>query len=122
MFFSAIAYFESDFKPTSRYVENFRDSKGEPVVSAGLLQLSVGDSPRYDCNFRTEADTYDVQKNLECGVKICAKLASKDGVLASGSGEASSPARGCARYWSTIREGAKHHREEIMKAAWSTCK
>lgn len=59
---------ESGGNPKTRYVER----NGE--VSGGLYQLSVGDSVRYGCNFKVEADLYDPKKNSECKDLIVAKL------------------------------------------------
>lgn len=43
-----VARFESGFVPSKRYTENFRDSKGQLIVSSGLFQISLESSRGYD--------------------------------------------------------------------------
>ena len=70
-FMWAVAEAESGHDPKSRYVE----SNGE--ISGGLYQMSVGDSHRYGCDFKTEVDLYDPKKNTDCAVKAMALLRQK---------------------------------------------
>lgn len=59
---------ESGGNTNSRYVE----SNGE--ISGGLFQMSVGDSNRYGCKFKTEADLYNPIYNRDCAEKAMVKL------------------------------------------------
>jgi hypothetical protein len=110
---SAIAKYESDFNPASRYLESTMgtdDVTGEQVYSEGLLQLSYQDTKNYKgCKFDWKKDKdlhrQDPRKtifnpitNLECGVNILAKqiksrknIALKNGV-----------------YWAVLKEGGDH--------------
>lgn len=99
---SAMSKPESNFKPEATYRERFRDGKGRPVVSRGLLQISIesANQKRYDCDIRHPALLHDPVINLACGVRILSKWVTTDGVIAS-----RSPLQhqGGGRYWSTLR-------------------
>lgn len=130
---SAVAKFESGWRPTTRMKEPSSGFPkpdpvtGLPVYSEGLLQLSYQDSRNYAkrgtyCDgIRWDKDKSlsptDPKKtilqpliNLNCGVNILAHLVKRDGVIAQGSGSAS---KGGADYWSVLREGSSHHLNEI---------
>jgi uncharacterized protein (TIGR02594 family) len=100
---SCIAEFESSFKPDDKFTE----STGE--ISAGLLQLSVGDGRNYSCEFSTLQDVFDPAKNLSCGVRIMQKLVVQDSVIAGGNN------KGASRYWSTLRPNRPRKPLETIK-------
>ena len=108
---SGIAEFESDFDPNQKYTESFTD-QGKPVVSAGLLQLSVEDSGLYGCEFTNESDLVIPEKNLSCGVRILQRLIGQDNVI---SGNVGDRFFGAARYWSTMRPARQRHPLENIK-------
>jgi hypothetical protein len=102
----AVAKFESNWKPHTI----FHEPPPLGVDSVGLLQLSYEDQPVYHLEplDRQAKSLEDPLVNLRCGVKIMAKLVSKDGTVAS---SAAGKHRGAARYWSVLRAG--HHVDEI---------
>lgn len=97
---AAMAKFESGYRPTLEYKENFKDSKGRYIISTGLLQLSLESSKGYSCGFTKQSDLYDPLRNIECGVKILEKWVTNDGCISCKSG---SSWRGGARFWSVLR-------------------
>jgi hypothetical protein len=107
---SAMAKPESNFKPQRFYQENFKDRKGKPVISRGLLQISIesANQERYSCDIAYPAKLHDPTINLACGVKILAKWVKTDGVIA----KHSEPRvyKGGSRYWSTLRPQKGHLR------------
>ena len=105
--FSAIAYRESSWDPTTSYREKFPDSRGNRVVSRGLLQLSLESGRGYKCDFTTAEDVHDPKKNLECGVRIMTKWITTHKTMI-GNGE-----EGTAKYWGVMRK--KSTREAIRK-------
>lgn len=130
---SAIAKFESNWRPTTRMKEPSSGFPkpdpvtGQPVYSEGLLQLSYQDSKNYsrrgsycdgiDWSKDKNLGASDPKKtilqpliNLNCGVHILGYLVKRDGVIAKGAGSSS---KGGAAYWSVLREGASHHLNEI---------
>ncbi len=106
---SAVAKYESNFDPTSRYHESTMGNDGvtgQPVYSEGLLQLSYQDVQGYSfCNeFNWKLDQnlnpddpsktiLDPFKNLKCGVRILNKIVARHGQIAFNSGH----------YWSTLQ-------------------
>lgn len=104
---SILASPESNFKPGTKYTENFRDAQGNKVVSRGLLQISIesANQKKYACGIKNAEDLHDPATNLACGVKILDAWVKADNVIATyGSGAP----RGGGRYWSTLREKNKH--------------
>jgi hypothetical protein len=101
--FSAMAKPESNFKPQSFYQEKFKDGKGRPVISRGLLQISheSANQPRYACDIKQPHQLHDPKVNLSCGVKIMSKWVQTDGVISQS--HWSKDPKGGARYWSTLR-------------------
>ena len=97
---SAMTKYESNFKLAMTYKELFKDSKGEFVISRGLLQISFESSEGYSCGFADEEAIYDPELNLDCGIKILNFWITRDRSLAGRSGNTW---RGGARYWSTLR-------------------
>jgi hypothetical protein len=108
---SAMAKPESNFKPERFYQEKFHDRKGKPVISRGLLQISIesANQQRYGCDIPYPAKLHDPGINLACGVKILSKWVSTDGVIA----KYSQPRvhKGGSRYWSTLRPQRGHLRK-----------
>jgi hypothetical protein len=98
--FAAMAKHESNFRPTLEFKENFKNSRGEWVISTGLFQLSYESARGYGFTGITTEQLKNPYKNIEVAVKIMRTLVAKDGVVSSG------PIwRGAARYWSVLRSG-----------------
>lgn len=87
--------YESGFNPNSTY--NEPPPLGYPSI--GLLQLSYVDKQSYPfCNLDKAKDNLkDPINNLDCGVKIMAKLIARDGVISSANN------KGASAYWSVLR-------------------
>jgi hypothetical protein len=107
---SAMAKPESNFKPQRFYQEKFNDRKGRPVISRGLLQISIesANQERYGCDIPYPAKLHDPAVNLACGVKILSKWVSTDGIIAKHSQPRAH--KGGSRYWSTLRPQRGHLR------------
>jgi hypothetical protein len=114
MLISSMARRESGFNPKEVYHESFG------VDSIGLLQMSVSDNRTGGCDFKTASDVMDPEKNIRCAVAVLNKWVEHDGVLSEG--DSSANAKGAARYWSVMREGPKHYKDEIINKARGTCK
>lgn len=97
---SEMARFESGFDPSTSYTESFTDSSGQPVVSRGLLQLSIESANDYGCGFQTSADVHDPKQNLSCGIRILNRWMKNDQRIGS---KVSGSWKGGARYWSVLR-------------------
>lgn len=104
---SKMAQYESSFKPDTTYKEGFNDAKGRPVISRGLLQLSIesANQSAYACGIKEAQELHDPEVNLKCAAKIVAYWAKKDGVLIG------QPKKGCARYWSVCRESSGSYKK-----------
>jgi hypothetical protein len=98
---SIMAEKESSFKPATTYTEAFNDASGNPVISTGLLQLSIESARGYSCPVDSTEDLKDPEKNLICAVLIMKRWVLQDGVI---SGKVSTSWRGGARYWSVLRK------------------
>lgn len=98
---SIMAKYESNFKPETNYTEGFNDSKGKPVISRGLLQISQESANGYNCNIVKPEQLNDPKTNLFCAVQIIHRWAIRDNTLM---GE---PKKGCARYFSVCRASSK---------------
>jgi hypothetical protein len=107
---SAMAKPESNFKPHHSYQEKFKDNKGRPVISRGLLQISIesANQQRYGCDIAYPAKLHDPSINLACGVKILSKWVRTDGVIAKDTQPRTY--KGGSRYWSTLRPQRGHLR------------
>ncbi|MVM39353.1 transglycosylase SLT domain-containing protein [Spirosoma sp. HMF3257] len=108
----AMAKFESDWNPHSIYHE----LPPLGVDSVGLLQLSYEDQNLYALEplNREQRNLEDPLVNLRCGVKILAHLVAKDSVIADTIiVDNHRKYKGAARYWSVLREGDKHHLNDI---------
>lgn len=100
---SIMAKYESSFKTGEQFTESFNDSKGNPVISRGLLQLSFESSNQkaYSCGLKTPEELHDPKINLSCAAKIVNYWLNKDHVFF---GE---PKLGLGRYWSVGRNTSK---------------
>lgn len=97
---SIMAKFESGYDPKTSYQESFNDSSGKPVVSRGLLQISIASSNQsaYSCGTKDEQQLHDPLFNLTCATKILNHW-TKDKVLFA----KPDANLGCGRYWSVCR-------------------
>lgn len=111
---SAMVRFESNFKSSLTYKEAFNDSKGKPVISRGLLQISIESGNAYGCGFKTAKDVHDPLQNLSCGIRILDRWLDRDGRIG---GKVSGQWRGGARYWAVLRAGDKTSYKSIV--SWS---
>jgi len=111
---SSMVRFESNFKTNTKYTESFNDSAGNPVISRGLLQISIESSKGYSCGMTDANELHNPYKNLSCGLRILDRWLSRDFRIA---GKVSSKWQGGARYWSVLREGDKTSYKSIV--SWS---
>ena len=95
-----MAYYESKWKGSSKYQENFSDRNGNKIWSRGLFQLSIESGKGYKCDFKKESDLHVDSKNIECAVIILNRWVDRDGVIA---GKVSRKWKGGARYWAVLR-------------------
>jgi hypothetical protein len=111
---SAMAKYESNFDPNSKFEEGFNDNSGKPVISRGLLQLSVESSNSYDCKV-TASSLHDPTTNLTCGLRIISRWMVRDKYVGS---TVSGSHMGGARYWSVLRgsSGSRPKIREYMRA------
>lgn len=100
---AAMAKYESSYKPETTYKENFKNDKGEYVISTGLFQLSYESVGGYGYKVTTE-QLKDPFLNIEIAIKILEKWVVSDGYIA---GNGQSPYKGGARYWSVLRASGK---------------
>lgn len=116
----AMAKRESSYKTTTTYSESFKDSKGKPVISTGLFQISQESTRQkvYNCPDVTTESLKDPFKNIECSVNILSYWVKKDGYAAGRSGTNS----GCGRYWSVCRPGSSQTYIASQTTALSFCK
>ncbi|MCZ7447280.1 transglycosylase SLT domain-containing protein [Agrobacterium rhizogenes] len=111
---TAMARPESDYNTKTVLWE-----QGQFQYSVGLLQLSYNDKDSYrdvsppGCQFTTEAEVTNPDVNLQCGVKIIAKLVKNGGPIG---GSSTKPNSGAAAYWSTLRMSSPDARNEITAA------
>ncbi|MFK8013424.1 MAG: hypothetical protein AB8B80_15390 [Marinicellaceae bacterium] len=106
---SSLSFFESTHSTSVSYAENFLTLDGKPVVSRGLLQISIESSRAYQCQISSENDLHQPQINLECGVRILSKLITKDNVIAGKNKKLKNHNNwlGAAKYWSPFRDSSK---------------
>jgi hypothetical protein len=111
---SALARFESNFRPETTYVEEFSDPDG-PVVSRGLLQISrfSANQRAYGCAIGDQQELHDPAINLRCGVKILNYQVPRGGRIA---GMVDGRWKGASAYWSPFR---KEQRRRAI-AAWTS--
>jgi len=97
----AMVNYESGFKPTTVYQENFTGRDGKFILSIGLFQVSLSSSNGgYGCGFKDNEDIKNPEKNISCGVKILKKLISQNGRIA---GKVNGSWQGGARYFAVLR-------------------
>ena len=101
---SAMAEFESNHNTTLQYRENFRDQRGNYIISRGLLQLSIESGNGYGCNLKSGDDLHDPYTNLDCGLRIINRWVDRDGRIA---GKLNGKWAGGARYWSVLRTSSR---------------
>lgn len=98
---SAMTKYESGFDPKQFYQEGFNDSSGNPVISRGLLQISIESANSYGCGFTSSQQLHDPYLNLSCGIRILNRwIGQRDFRLA---GKIDGSWKGGARYWSVLR-------------------
>ncbi len=109
-FISSLSHFESNHKSDVWYQERFNDAKGNPVVSRGLLQISIESGNGYGCGLKNQKQLHDPKTNISCGVRILNRwVGQRDQVISDREGwwifEGSW--LGAARYWSPFRSETK---------------
>lgn len=116
---ASMAYFESGFKLSARYVEPMSEVDPVtklPVVSEGLLQLGYSDVLYHGCEFDWSNDSklspedinktiFDPYLNLSCGIKILTKQIKKHGAICINRGA----------YWAVIKIGHRNVKIEKIK-------
>lgn len=108
MLISSMARCESSFKPETSYKESFNDSKGKPVISRGLLQISIESGRGYNKSLKKAEELHDPKINLETGVMILNRWIPKDGYIGTNK-------KGGGRYWSVLRETSSSRAKIIAK-------
>jgi hypothetical protein len=104
---SVMAQRESGFNPKSKFQEAFFDSKGKPVISRGLLQISIESANSYGCGFKDAKELHDPLKNLSCSVKIIERWVTRNKQMF---GMVDGKWRGgCSSYWSVCRSGSRSY-------------
>lgn len=103
---SKMCQYESSFNPLAQYKENFKDARGEFVVSRGLLQLSIESCRGYGIQMKDETVLHDPLFNLKATVTIMEKLVSKHGRLCGYEPQPGGKPKwkGVAAYWSCMRD------------------
>lgn len=109
---AAMCKFESNFKPTATYKENFKNGKGEFVISTGLFQLSYESVGGYGYKVTTE-QLKEPFLNIEIAVEIMEKWVVNDGCISSPEN------KGPARFWSTLRGTGKFNEVKKLYGQWS---
>lgn len=111
MMLSKLAEYESSYNPRATYKEDFKNSKGEWVISAGIFQNSLESGKGYGCPYKEQNDLFDPNKNIECAVKIVNRwVGERDRVIAP----TAAPWLGMARYFGPFR---REKRKLIMAPA-----
>lgn len=100
---SKMAQFESGYKPATTYTESFNDARGKPVISRGLLQISIESANSYGCGFTDAQELHRPYLNIACGLRILDRWIARDGTLA-GYNSSIKKWQGGARYWSVLRD------------------
>lgn len=100
--FTAMAKHESNFRPALTFKEDFKNSRGEWVISTGLFQLSYESARGYGFTGITTEQLKDPYKNIDVAVKIMRTLVGRHGVV---SGKSGTKWLGGAAYWSVFRSG-----------------
>lgn len=117
----AMAYYESKWRPETKYQESFNDRSGKRIYSRGLFQLSLESSKGYPkCQMKNTADFHIAEKNINCAVAILEKWVVNDGVIRAkvtppaGASKWDKGWRGGARYWSVIRGTFSQHTKTAL--------
>ena len=97
---SSLAKFESNFDPAVTYQESFNDAQGRPVISRGLLQISMESANGYGCGITQATQLHDPRTNLSCGVRIMNRQVPRHRVIAA---QRQGRWLGAASYWSPFR-------------------
>lgn len=119
-FISSLAQFESNYDPTASHQERFNDVKGKPVVSRGLLQLSIESGNSYGCGLQTGQELHNPARNLVCGVRILNRwVGQSDRVITD---RQSGKWLGAARYWSPFRNESKRSKIASETASMPMCR
>lgn len=106
---SSMARYESSFDPSVSFQESFNDAQGNPVISRGLLQLSVESANAYSgCLLDRAEELHDPETNLTCGVAILDRLIGRDQVIG---GRVNGRWRGGAAYWSVLRQTSSRRQQ-----------
>ncbi|MFN7054831.1 hypothetical protein [Hyphomonas sp.] len=125
MLMSALARYESNHRTDVQFQESFNDSQGNPVISRGLLQISIESGRGYRCVIPEAEALHDADVNLSCGVRILNRwTGERDGLVASRvtpTGAGDNGWRGAARYWSPFRDAAKRSSMESSVRALPMC-
>ena len=101
---SAMAYYESGYRPKHEYLEKFRRTdNGQRVISTGLFQVSQESSRGYG-HFVTQEQMHDPYTNIDIAISILKKWTLSDGVVANHSG---TNWKGGSRFWSVLRPSGK---------------
>jgi hypothetical protein len=107
----AMAKYESNYNPNATYKENFKNSKGEDVISTGLFQLSYESVAGY--GFRTTTEGLkNPELNITIAVKILERWVVQDKRI---SGEPNGPYRGAQRYWAVFRGDKLKKTKETLR-------
>lgn len=116
----AMAKRESSYKPTTTYQEAFKNSKGEPVISTGLFQISYESTrqAKYKCPGVTTESLKNPLQNIGCSVNILAHWVKNDKRAAGTTGSNT----GCGRYWAVCRPGSSQAYIASQTTALSFCK
>lgn len=105
---SSMCRYESSFKPSMTYEEDFNDANDKPVISRGLLQISIESGRSYNKSLQTASALHIEQINLETGVMILNRWIAKDKVIGSRIKVGNEIEHGGGgRYWSVLRETSK---------------
>ena len=114
----AISRFESNHRPQTSFRENFKDSRGQYVISRGLLQISFESARGYRCPIRRDPDLHDPLINLDCGLRILDRWVRTDQTLSRRDPRGW---RGAARYWAVLRRPQLLRQIQQMTARHPIC-
>ncbi len=112
-FISSLSHFESSHQNHVWYQERFNDVQGNPVISRGLLQISIESGNGYGCGLTDQQQLHDPKTNISCGVRILNRWVGQEDKVVSGRGGwwvFGSSWKGAARYWSPFRDPNKRNR------------
>lgn len=107
-----MAYWESKWKPTTTYTENFKDRFGKNVVSTGLFQISLESVNGVGAKIRNQEELLDPVKNIRAAVRTFTHYVSRDGRIA---GKSQGKWLGAAKYWAVLR-GTNEYTAQALAA------